>query len=204
MNCDYIIVKKQKPFENVKYELISETNGYYNGAVALTDENGKMYWDYFGDRIEMNPGDQYKISGAREWTVESDMSDEKFPQWMAVLEKIGRASFEIWDNGSVSVIVKDYSGHEFVAKNGDVVCLGKETDENEMVYPSPYVIYKGTDVMSQGFARFLTGVVSDFIDSQLPKDNMCMSSYECELMEDRFKKGRFNEIERYFQKKVSH
>ena len=55
--------------------------------------------------------------------------------------------------------------------------------------------------MNKGLARFLTGLVANFIDEHTPADKMCMSSYECELMENTFIKEDFDQIEKFLEKK---
>lgn len=55
--------------------------------------------------------------------------------------------------------------------------------------------------MTKGLARFLTAVTADFLDRHIRKGEMCMSSYECELLEKAFIEEDYEQIENYLNKK---
>jgi hypothetical protein len=53
--------------------------------------------------------------------------------------------------------------------------------------------------MTTALARYLTCLIANDYEQ---KSTGCISSYECELLEERFKQGRFEEIQSYLTKKL--
>ena len=55
--------------------------------------------------------------------------------------------------------------------------------------------------MSKELARYLTILVTHDIDKKCK--GMCMSSYECEVLERAFQNNSFKEIENFLRKKIN-
>lgn len=53
--------------------------------------------------------------------------------------------------------------------------------------------------MTKNFARYLTCLIAKDLDS---RTSTCISSYECELIEQKFIDNKFDEIELYVMNKI--